>query len=114
AGRSNAPRSRFMVPMRVQSLEVEASHEPERRSPIRRVSSARTKLAGSETDAPIQRFIGREQVRKEHGAFHEPCPLTLILSPGWGEETRNRFMVPMRIQSFEVEAAASKQRNLRL
>ena len=28
SGRSNAPRSRFMVPMRVQSLEVEADHEP--------------------------------------------------------------------------------------
>ena len=27
SGRSNAPRSRFMVPMRVQSLEVEALHE---------------------------------------------------------------------------------------
>ena len=62
--------------MRVQSLEVEASDEPERRSPIRRVSTARTKLAGSETGAPIQRFMGREQVRKEHGALHEPCPVT--------------------------------------
>jgi len=29
SGRSNAPRSRFMVTMRVQSLEVEAAHEPE-------------------------------------------------------------------------------------
>jgi len=101
--------------MRVQSLEVEASDEPERRSPIRRVSTARTKLAGSETGAPIQRFMGREQVRKEHADLHEPGSggvpagvLPVRVSPAGRQRSQNRlavrFMAPMRVQPLEVEA----------
>src|SRR6185369_1695746 len=37
-------------------------------------------------------------------SLHEPCPLTLILSPGGGEETRRGFMVSMGVQSLAVEA----------
>jgi hypothetical protein len=53
-------------------LEVGASHEPERRPP----DPARFKISviepGRETGVPIVRFMGREQVRMEQGAFQEP------------------------------------------
>ena len=45
---------------------------PERRSPIRRVGVRPKDRAGSETRAPIARFMAREQVQKEPGTFHEP------------------------------------------
>ena len=47
-------------------------NRPERRSPIRRVGVRPQDRAGSETGAPIARFMGREQVRKEQAAFQEP------------------------------------------
>jgi hypothetical protein len=37
-------------------------NRPERRSPIRRVGVRLQDRAGSETGAPIARFMGREQV----------------------------------------------------
>ena len=51
----------FMAPTHVQFLEVFASHEPE---------NAFVDFHG----LTHFRFMGREQVRKEHGTFHEPSP----------------------------------------
>ena len=47
-------------------------NRPERRSPIRRVGVRPQDRAGSETGAPIARFMAGEQVRREQGTFHEP------------------------------------------
>jgi len=76
----------FMAPTRVQILEVFPSHEPESGLPaLQRLMQFR--------------FMGREQVRKEHGAFHDP-PLTPSLSPSEGERVpegrvRGMFIAPM-------------------
>src|SRR5438552_18705630 len=56
---------------RVQSAKISwnSSHEPESGSPaLQRLMQFR--------------FMGREQVRKEHGAFHEPAPSPLPSSAG--------------------------------
>jgi hypothetical protein len=47
-------------------------NRPERRSPIRRVGVRSQDRAGSETGAPIARFMGGGQVTKEQGTFHAP------------------------------------------
>src|SRR2546430_1992589 len=55
----------FMAPIHVQSLEVSASHEPE---------NAFVDFHG----LTHFRFMGREQVRKEHGTFHDENTSTSI------------------------------------
>src|SRR5437016_9923154 len=73
---------------RVQSAKISwnSSHEPESGLPaLQRLMQFR--------------FMGREQVRKEHGAFHDP-PLTPSLSPSEGERVpegrvRGMFIAPM-------------------
>ena len=79
--------------IRVQSAKISwnSSHEPASGSPaLQRVAQFR--------------FMGREQVRKEHGAFHEPggARLRRALTDSCGWEIRARrslappFMVQMR------------------
>lgn len=48
-----------------------ASLEPERRTPIRRDDLAQRRRAGSETDAPQGRFMGRKQGSETKGAFQD-------------------------------------------
>jgi hypothetical protein len=52
-------------------------NRPERRSPIRRVGVRPQERAGSETGAPIARFLASEQVTKEQGACHEPLKMVV-------------------------------------
>jgi hypothetical protein len=50
-------------------------NRPERRSPIRRVGVRPQDRAGSETGAPIARFMAGEQVQLEQGPSHKPRTL---------------------------------------
>ena len=59
----------------------------------------------------ISEFMAGEQVRREQGAFHEPCPISPSLSVAGGEGVRRTgegdadgFMVPMR-DSMIVETS---------
>jgi hypothetical protein len=53
-------------------------NRPERRSPIRRVGVGAQDRAGSETGAPIARFMAGGQVTQEQGTSHES-------ETGWGQ-----------------------------
>ena len=63
---------RFMAGEQVQN-EQGAFHEPGRRFPIRRVGVRPQNRAGSETGAPIARFMGGGQVTKEQGTILKTC-----------------------------------------
>jgi hypothetical protein len=56
-------------------------NRPERRSPIRRVGVRPQDRAGSETGAPIARFIGGGLVTKEQATFYEPIMVQRNTSP---------------------------------
>src|SRR6185436_15022258 len=87
-----------MVPMRVQSLEVEASHEPysqavgnEQNVPKRSWAVSRSER---NTELSMNLSVGARNI----------APRVAVSTSGRSNAPRSRFMVPMRVQSLEVEA----------
>jgi ubiquinone/menaquinone biosynthesis C-methylase UbiE len=81
-----------------------ASHEPERRTPIRREDQVSSKRAGSETSAPHGRFMGREQVQSEQEASLEPSRCQFLR----GDALR----LPFQDAQFDVVTISYGLRNL--
>jgi hypothetical protein len=58
-------------------------NRPERRSPIRRVGVRPQDRAGSETGAPIARFMAGEQVKRDKELPKNPIGLPRIGADSW-------------------------------